>query len=374
MSSFEQASIRDTAWTDSTPPSRGVAESKTSAIKRIIVCCDGNYRPKDEGAIGVLDRTEMDHFADIFMAYQKRGKATDPTEIAALDKQLVPWNQHSSPGKVRADSDEHSFSVKCVGVFDTVGSLGLPEELTLRSSKMKTLFGFPDRLLGEHIERAYQALALDEHRADFNCNKFEQKEGGRLKKQVLKQGNVSDALSLDLGYLASLPDPVKPWGELQPHNSMTGIYSIANSIQRTIPTTTNDITHETIHPSVLKQRQLKPELLQDVQNNPALIWTLLPLEEQMKDNWQVKRAMTASEESGDNAKKSHRTLKHILHTAQEVAKDGSQIGHALYYSVTHKESDTGDQREGPLDEQHLSGELFEGHSMGVLIRELVGKH
>ncbi len=57
--------------------------------------------------------------------------------------------------------------LRCVGVFDTVGSLGLPEELTLRSSKMKTLFGFPDRLLGEHIERAYQALALDEHRADF---------------------------------------------------------------------------------------------------------------------------------------------------------------------------------------------------------------
>jgi hypothetical protein len=28
-------------------------------------------------------------------------------------------------------------------------------------------FGFPDRILGEHIERAYQALALNETRADF---------------------------------------------------------------------------------------------------------------------------------------------------------------------------------------------------------------
>lgn len=34
-----------------------------------------------QGAIGVLDRTEMDHFADIFMAYQKRGKAEDSQGI-----------------------------------------------------------------------------------------------------------------------------------------------------------------------------------------------------------------------------------------------------------------------------------------------------
>ena len=57
-------------------------------------------------------------------------------------------------------------SLRCVGVFDTVGALGLPGELNL-SDKVQTLFGFPDKILGEHIERAYQALALDEHRKDF---------------------------------------------------------------------------------------------------------------------------------------------------------------------------------------------------------------
>lgn len=30
-----------------------------------------------QGAIGVLDRTEMDHFATLFVAYQKRGKSED---------------------------------------------------------------------------------------------------------------------------------------------------------------------------------------------------------------------------------------------------------------------------------------------------------
>jgi len=98
----------------------------------------------------------------------------------------------------------HQAHIRCVGVFDTVGSLGLPEELAFGSKRIKTLFGFPDSVLGDHIERAYQALALNETRADFvspcrvsrtsgvlmcaqNCNKFHLSKEGRRKKQVLKQ-------------------------------------------------------------------------------------------------------------------------------------------------------------------------------------------
>ncbi|KAI0932121.1 hypothetical protein AcW2_000831 [Taiwanofungus camphoratus] len=125
----------------------------------------GSMNP--QGEIGVLDRTDMDHFAAIFLAFQKRGKTSDEDEIKALDKQLAPWTHHDSPGKKRADLGPDSFSVKCIGVFDTVGSVGLPEELTHRSEKIKSIFGFRDKLLGEHIARAYQALALNERRADF---------------------------------------------------------------------------------------------------------------------------------------------------------------------------------------------------------------
>lgn len=35
------------------------------------------------GAIGVLNRTQMDKFADIFLAYQKRGKSKDPAGMLA---------------------------------------------------------------------------------------------------------------------------------------------------------------------------------------------------------------------------------------------------------------------------------------------------
>ena len=56
---------------------------------------------------------------------------------------------------------------RCLGVWDTVGALGLPEELTPLSKKVVQLFGFQDRFLGYHIEAAYQALALNEMRVDF---------------------------------------------------------------------------------------------------------------------------------------------------------------------------------------------------------------
>ena len=43
----------------------------------------------------------------------------------------------------------------------------MPEEISFHSDKLKSIFGFPDKLLGEHVARAYQALAINETRADF---------------------------------------------------------------------------------------------------------------------------------------------------------------------------------------------------------------
>jgi uncharacterized protein (DUF2235 family) len=265
------------------------------------------------GAIGVLDRTEMDNFADIFIAYQKRGKSEDKEEIDKLNAQLAPWTSHDSPGKKRVDSDADSFSVKCVGVFDTVGSLGLPDEVKFFSPKVATIFGFPDHLLGEHIENAFQALALNETRKDFNCTKFYQTPAGKEKGQALKQcwftgshadigggwhdhdlsdltltwmaANVSELLALDYKYLARLPDPVAPWGEQKPHDPRTGVYTLSDSIQRQIPTAPNDVTNETIHPSVLQEKNMLPALKDVIAQYPQLVLPLMPLEEHLKSTW-----------------------------------------------------------------------------------------
>ncbi|KAG1801667.1 uncharacterized protein HD556DRAFT_899124 [Suillus plorans] len=258
------------------------------------------------GAIGVLDRTDMDSFASIFIAYQKLGKETDQREIEKLDALLSHWTSPDSRGKTRARSDNNTFSIKCVGVFDTVGSVGLPEELTHKSPSTKSIFGFPNNELGEHIERAYHALAINETRLDFDCCKFVQTDGGRRKGQVLKQcwfsgehsdigggwqkhdlsditlawmvANIGDILSIDTAYISSLSDPVAPWGEQPPHDPRTGIFVLSDANVRKLPTVTDDITHETIHPSVLRQKH-------SISSNPALLCNLLPLEEELQKKW-----------------------------------------------------------------------------------------
>ncbi|TBU45101.1 hypothetical protein BD309DRAFT_860932 [Dichomitus squalens] len=318
------------------------------------------------GAIGVLNSTQMDHFADIFLAYQKRGKAEDPEDIQKLDAQLAPWTSDHGPGKRRAAIGPEGFSIKVIGVFDTVGSVGLPEELTLGNEKMKNIFGFPDHLLGTHVERAYHAMAINETRADFDVAKFEQTPEGRRKGQVLKQcwftgchsdigggykehdlmeltfnwivANIEDALSLDFDYIASLPNPGKPWGTEPPHNPLVGIYSLAKSIQRKLPTQTDDITHEVIHSSVLEQKQVVPELRKVLDANPAIVATLLPWETKMKEYWAVKLHTRAPgvPDSETVVTAADADPAHQTHHASLLHKAGEAIKHIKHGDV-HKE-------------------------------------
>ncbi|KAF8905539.1 hypothetical protein CPB84DRAFT_597698 [Gymnopilus junonius] len=291
-----------------------------------------NYKPGDEififgfsrgaytarmvamlvGEIGVLNRKDMDNFAGIFLDFQKLGKSTDSKEKKALEEKLARWRSPESEGKRRAN--KHNFSVKCLGVWDTVGKLGLPEEITVIPRKSYNIFGFPDRILGEHVEHAFQALALNEMRVDFDCNKFIQSEAGKLKHQTLKQcwfsgchsdvgggykhhdladlaliwmaAQVEKFLSLDIDYLENILQPVAPWGTQKPHNSATGIFMLANTVQRTLPAQPHDPeTHESFHPSVLQQTKLSQSVSETLTLSPDFVAPLSPLEEYMKKKW-----------------------------------------------------------------------------------------
>ncbi|KAB2576369.1 hypothetical protein DBV05_g4998 [Lasiodiplodia theobromae] len=59
-------------------------------------------------------------------------------------------------------------TVKAVGVWETVGALGLPDsKLTNLFPSLNRRFKFHDAALNSRIENAFQALALDEHRGAF---------------------------------------------------------------------------------------------------------------------------------------------------------------------------------------------------------------
>ncbi|EGN94668.1 hypothetical protein SERLA73DRAFT_96017 [Serpula lacrymans var. lacrymans S7.3] len=356
------------------------------------------------GAIGVLNRTDMDNFADIFVSYQKLGKLKDGAEKTALQKKLDPWLSHDAPGKKRADSDQDTFSIKCVGVFDTVGSLGLPEELTHHAPSTKSLFGFSDTFLGEHIERAYQALALNETRADFNCAKFDQTTGGRKKGQVLKQcwftgshsdigggwhdhdlsdltltwmvANIEDMLSVDMTYIKSLPDPVALWGEQQPHDPRTGIFILSDKISRTLPTKTDDVTHETIHPSVLRQAHMLPQLQKNIDEDPALVCQLLPFEQEMREHWPyVPGKYDAKQSRGSAQVISVTSAKKdfLWSSTKEVVSVGAQLGQELFREVRQTTTTTsgGDNAQASHGSSWFAQIAHESH-VGAIIKEFSG--
>ncbi|KAK0446409.1 uncharacterized protein EV420DRAFT_1276582, partial [Desarmillaria tabescens] len=264
------------------------------------------------GAIGLLDRRDMDNFARIFIAYQRLAKSDNETGSRRLLRdELYAFTKPDAHGLQRANTP---FSIKCVGVFETVGSLGLPDELTLNLKKAKEIFGFPDKVLGGHIKRAYHALALNETRRDFDCAKYERAPEGLSKGQILKQvgchsdigggyrdhdladivliwmaANIQDMLSLDMEYLRSVPSPVAPWGAQKPHNPRTGLSSLFFATQRKLPLSIDNVTNETIHLSVLEQAELPSVLADAIAAGNTPVENLLPLEEEFKVKWIVER-------------------------------------------------------------------------------------
>jgi len=91
---------------------------------------------------------------------------------------------------------------------------------------------------------------------------------------------------LDLEYLKNIFQPAAPWGTQRPHNSVTGIFLLANTVHRPLPAVPNDpITHESIHSSVLHQTSLSPVLSGILASHPNIVSSLLPFEEEMKAKW-----------------------------------------------------------------------------------------
>jgi hypothetical protein len=68
-------------------------------------------------------------------------------------------------------------------------------------------------------------------------------------------------------------------------SSKTGVFTLATTIQRQLPTSFDPITHETIHPSVLMQSVILPQLAHTIAAHPNLVCQLMPLEQQAKKLW-----------------------------------------------------------------------------------------
>ncbi|MGQ0543936.1 MAG: DUF2235 domain-containing protein [Betaproteobacteria bacterium] len=185
---------------------------------------------------------------------------------------LYRGEQH--PDDARCVSFRKSFSfvektgIRMIGVWDTVGSLGIP----LRGLRWLTRreHQFHDTELSGSVEIACHALAVDERRAPFAPTLWDYKpKPGQQVEQVWFCGAHSDVgggyaetglsdialewmigraraagLAFDAAALAAYPLRPDPLGQL--HDSKTGLYRLTAGIDRRIGTDPTQSVHESV--------------------------------------------------------------------------------------------------------------------------------
>jgi uncharacterized protein (DUF2235 family) len=108
---------------------------------------------------GILCPQHADRVDEAFAFYRDRTSHTHPSAIASqLFRRMYSH-----------DEDK----IHCIGVWDTVGALGIPdqlpgwEQLSNLFTGWERLWGFHDTTLSSHVTHAFHALAIDEQRAAF---------------------------------------------------------------------------------------------------------------------------------------------------------------------------------------------------------------
>lgn len=214
---------------------------------------------------------------------------TPPNDAAAVERAYELYRQAADDaGKAAAatfKSQQRQPQIYFLGVWDTVGSLGVPalSRYGLLRKMVRKLVdgskyshGFHDETLGAHIEHAYHAVAVDERRGAFAPSLWKNGAGPRANvEQVWFAGahcnvgggyidsGLSDhafmwmavkamkaGLTLDQRYLAMRVDP-NCHGELR--NEYHGLYKVMPDHEREIGNT--DTLNESIHCSAVSRLQ-----------------------------------------------------------------------------------------------------------------------
>ncbi len=125
--------------------------------------------------IGILTKRELDHLPQILDYYRGSESKRKKKEFKAI-RELTQRTVKPS--------------IRCLGVWDTVGALGIPTPLV--GALTKKWVGFRNVHLCENVERAYQALAIDERRPPFAPSVWDGRQPGQHLEQVWFAGVHSD--------------------------------------------------------------------------------------------------------------------------------------------------------------------------------------
>ena len=228
---------------------------------------------------GILRREHADRVDEAYALYRSRSSRTHPRSIEA---------------QLFRSSYSYETSTRFIGVWDTVGALGIPLSGLRLVNLIDRRWQFHDTDLSSTVEAAFQALAIDEKRGPFRPAIWTQPahaDGQRLE-QVWFAGVHSDigggyqdcsladipllwmvdrACECGLAFKADAfaPLPSSGFGDLRRtgtnvhpdplgtlHESRTGFYRLLRPFVRSIGVT--DQAHERVAPSAVERHQRMP--------------------------------------------------------------------------------------------------------------------
>ena len=151
------------------------------------------------GLLGLMQKVDMDYFPQVYKIYMSREyrdvlvRGQDLAAAKDALRKLFPEGEANGKNAELLQTVDNSrrTAIHFIGVWDTVGSLGVPYGPL--SSIAASRYNFHDTDLSEAVNYAYQALAIDERRGAFPPTLWTRKEGrGALPeeqahKQVLEQ-------------------------------------------------------------------------------------------------------------------------------------------------------------------------------------------
>lgn len=101
---------------------------------------------------GVLRRENADRIDEAYALYRDRKRDTHPRSVeATLFRKMY----------------SHEPPIRFMGVWDTVGALGIPASGWWLANRFNRRYEFHDTELSSTVDEAYQALAIDEQRGPF---------------------------------------------------------------------------------------------------------------------------------------------------------------------------------------------------------------
>ncbi|MDS4025715.1 MAG: DUF2235 domain-containing protein [Candidatus Contendobacter sp.] len=106
---------------------------------------------------GVLKQSHIDLVDDAYALYRTRDEGPDSENAKYFRSEYC-----------------YEIAIKCLGVWDTVGALGVPIESFDWFNKK--YYEFHDTELSGIVENAFHALAIDEHRKTYQCSLWDPKQ------------------------------------------------------------------------------------------------------------------------------------------------------------------------------------------------------